>query len=468
MVRPTFTAPDDPPVDRSRDGLAVALGNASMLGAGYLMLGRVWLALGTTLVTGFLVILMVTVLPYVWFQLLIGLWWLALIAHGWLLAGGQKHLVASRFHRLVAASAVVPVLLAGVVLRADAFVVNWGISDARKSGDCVRALQVDGRIWLGHRVADAPLIAADDETARVCWRLQQAQKELSAVLITGDVVGLDSAYRRLATILAKAPGHERMVEVVLEPFLRGIPTKTPCVTASITDWLGARRDSHNLLDRSAPIARHAAPAALVGCADVLSAGNGWEPARQRYQQLIDRYPTSPLVPQAQEGVRRVTLAMELANARSLLTDAASGVAYCDSPTRYSGAPPYKRGYNRALFTGSTAYINHLPVSWRTTDPANAVLVVCAGEADYGSAVRTCPYTSEETGYAISVTFYRIAIPIKAYELRTGNLVANTKVQISGSSCPSRFTSQLDAPSQQYVSPSASDIQAAFKPLITRS
>ncbi|WP_163511274.1 hypothetical protein [Fodinicola acaciae] len=464
MDRQTMAAPDIPPVDRSRDALAVALGNASMLGAGYLMLGRLWLALGTTLASGLLVILMATVLPYVWFEALVILWWLALIAHGWLLAGGYTHLVASRFHRLVAASVTVPLLLCVVVLRADAFVINWGFSDARRHGDCAQALKIDGRIWLGHRVADAPLMAADDNTARICWRLQEARRQLASALSSGDTADLESAYRGMERILSKAPGHERMVQVVLDPFLRGIPAKSPCVTAAITDWLGQRFESHDMLDRSTPVARRAAPAALAGCGDILLAASAFASARGRYQQVIDQYPSSPFLAKAQDGVRRATLAIELADVRGLIADT-SGTGYCDYPAAYSGAPPYRKGYNRTVFLGDDTYTQHLPAGWRTTDAANATLVACAGEAEFGSAVRTCPYRDLTTGAGSYVTFYRVSVPIKAYELRTGNLVVNTKVQIGGSSCPDRLhTADL----QLFVTPSASDIEDAFRPMITRT
>jgi len=107
-----------------------------------------------------------------------------------------------------------------------------------------------------------------------------------------------------------------------------------------------------------------------------------------------------------------------------------------------------------------------------TPLSNAVLVICAGDSDYGTAVQTCDYESKFSVYGYeAVTFHKIAIPIRAYELRTGRLVANTKVQISGSSCPStlEYTTYLSfdsgPPSEVYVTPHASNVRAAFDSLI---
>ncbi|EHN75164.1 hypothetical protein SMCF_5375, partial [Streptomyces coelicoflavus ZG0656] len=70
---------------REPDPLAVAVGNASLFGAGYLLLGRRALFWAAGAVTASLLWLTYTT-ARTWCELLVALWWAALVAHGWWLA----------------------------------------------------------------------------------------------------------------------------------------------------------------------------------------------------------------------------------------------------------------------------------------------------------------------------------------------------------------------------------------------
>jgi hypothetical protein len=200
----------------------------------------------------------------------------------------------------------------------------------------------------------------------------------------------------------------------------------------------------------------------------------WTQARGRYQQLLDQYPGDALTSTAAAGVEQATVAIELANVRGLLQGPTSTQPeYCSSPAKYSAATPYRRGSNRAMIFGNDEYANRLPGSWRATDAAQAVLVVCAGEESHGAAVRTCPYENKTfPEFPIYVTFHKVAIPVKVYELRTGKLVASTKVQIGGASCPrvlhyTSYYSDLGPPADVYVAASDADVRAGFRALLNR-
>jgi hypothetical protein len=475
MDYPTYAAPEpEPPRVRTHDLLAVALGNASLLGIGYLMLGRRKLVVATGVVTAVLVSVLALAARSVWFEVVVLVWWAAVIAHGWFLAGGRARRVAERGQRLVALGVTVPVLLAVGLLRFDATGIERSVAEARDSGDCEQVVIAQDRVWFGHRMAGAPLTARGDKSVQACRRLQTAMDELAHGL-SGDTGALKTGFDTLAAVLAE-PGNDKTAAAVLDWFLRGVPATSPCEAAAVTDWLRHRRASHNALDRSAATVPRTAPAALVGCGDDLMADEDWTQARTRYQQLLDLYPGNALTAKARDGVKRATLSIELANVRSLLegpTD--SQPEYCDTPAKYSGAAPYRKGrVNRALFYGNDTYTKRLPGRWRTTDAARAVLVVCADERDQGTAVQTCPYQSRTSSRFTSVTFHKIAIPVKVYELRTGKKVADRKVQINGASCPPviRYTtySGLSDPGpdpDQYVKPSNADVRAAFSPLINR-
>ncbi|ONI90040.1 hypothetical protein ALI22I_14135 [Saccharothrix sp. ALI-22-I] len=461
-------------VARSHDPLAVALANASLLGVGYLMLRRRALAVVTGLVTVVLVILLASVTRSVWFEIVVVLWWAALIVHGWFLAGGRTRRVAVRGQRLVALGVTVPVLLAVALLRFDAAGIEGTVTEARGSGDCGQASTALDRVWLGHRVVDAPLTARGEKTVQACQRLSVARFELTAGL-TGDTDALSGGFDGLGSVLAELPGHEKMVDVVLDGFLSGLPVKDPCRTAEVTDWLRQRPATDNALDRSADVAARTAPAALVGCGDAHMAAEEWEQARTRYQQLLDQYPGQELTAKAQEGVRQATLAIELANVRGLLQGSpTTQPAYCANPAQYSGAAPYGPGTNRALLYGNYHYASKLPAEWRASDAAEAVLVVCAGEAEMGTPVQTCPYENKIfPEFPQDVTFRKIAIPVKVFELRTGQPVADTKIEIGGASCPEVLSytyygpTDLGPPGEVHVTASDDDVRAAFGSLINR-
>lgn len=472
MDHPMYAVADPEPVARSHDPLAVALANASLLGIGYLMLRRHWLAVVTGLVTGVLVALLASVARSAWFEVVVLLWWAALIAHGWVLAGGRRHRVAVRRQRLVALGVAVPVLLAVGFLRFDAASIERTVVDARHSGDCVQALAALDRVWLGHRVADAPMTVRGEPTVQACQRLLTAEDKLATALL-GDTDALQAGFDDLASVLADLPGHEQMVDAVLDGFLGGLPAKDPCDTVAVTDWLRQRQASNTVLDRSADVVARTEPAALVECGDYLADTKNWEKARTRYQQLLGRYPGHELTAKAQEAVQRVTLVIELADVRRRLQRSpGTQPEYCSGPARYSGAAPYDKGTNRALLYGTDEYTSKLPAEWLATDAADAELVVCAGEKEYGTPVKTCPYENKRLPqFPTNVTFHKIAIPVKAYELRTGKLVIDTKLEIGGASCPevleyTTYITDFGPPSQVYVTATDADVRAGFAPLIT--
>ncbi|NUS81707.1 MAG: hypothetical protein HOY75_02875 [Streptomyces sp.] len=477
MADPTYAAVPEPapPGGRAPDPLAAALGNASLLGVGYLLLGRRRLAVAAAAVTVVLVSVLVSV-ARPWCEAVVVVWWAAGIAHGWFLARGRggpgvQGGPAVRTRRLVALGVTAPVLLAAGFLRFDAARIERSVTEARESGDCARVLAAQDEVWIGHRIADAPLAARGDKTVKACHRLRAAKADLTTGL-TGDTGALKAGFDTLSSVLAQ-PGNGKTVDAVLDGFLGGLPTENPCRTVTVTDWLRHRRPTHNALDRSADTARRTAPAALVGCGDDLMAGKDWKKARDRYRQLLDQYPGDGLAAKARGGARRATLTIELEDVRDLLDGSTdTQPTYCSRPAKYSGAAPYGKGTNRALFYGNDTYTNKLPGAWRTTDAAHAVLVVCADEEDYGTSVRTCPYENKRfPNFPTDVTFHKIAIPVKVYELRTGKLVADRSVEISGTSCPRKLSyttygpTDLGPPSKVYVKASKADVRAGFRSLI---
>ena len=466
-------APDGPDRARAADRTAVALGNASLLGVGYLMLRRRVLALAAVAGTTVLVAQLVrTASPS--YEVAVVVWWAAVVVHGWFLArggGGRVTVRRRRGQRLVALGITLPLLLAVGLLRLDAFRIGRSVTEARESGDCAGVSKAQDGVWFGPRLADAPLTARGDEAVAACDRLRTAGAELRTAL-TGDTGALTEGFDTLASVLAE-DGNEKTAEATLNGFLGGLPAKDPCDTATVTDWLRDRKWSHDLLQRSADAAGRTEPAALVGCGDDLLADSAWEEARTYYDRLLIRYPGSDLADRARKGARKAALSIELANVRGLLSaETGTQPEYCSNPAKYSGAKPMGKGTNPALFYtsdqyGTTSdYPKQFPGSWKADDATDAVLVVCMGEGTFGDSVETCPYRSEATGAVGYKSFHRIEIPVKVYELHTGKLVADRKVQVSGTSCPSTIYA-AEGSGSMYVDPSKSDVRSAFRPLVVR-
>ena len=451
---------------RSNDPLAAAVGNASLLGVGYFLMRRGVIAVLSILVTAVLAVLLATTWRTTWFEIVFLVWWVALIAHGWFLAGRGAHKVKSRNQRITAVAVAVPVILVVALLRWNAMSIESDIDDARAAGDCPKAQGAIDGIWFGHHVVDAPMIVRSEQTTDACTRLTDAKQQFDAGLATGEPADFDKGFITLRGVLVALPGHEHMVDTVLDGFLKGLPTSDACRTAAITDWLRAQKPANDRLDRAKQILPKVEPNALLGCGDQMLATQSWESARTRYEQLIERYPTDPGVQHAKDGDAKAGLGIERDHVQELITNN----SYCDTPAKYSAAPAYKKGTNRGYFLGSDEYVDDLPSAWKTNDFTKASIMVCLGDHESGPVVRTCPYTYSGGIGAISVAFHKIAIPVKAYSLRTGKRVVDTKIQISGTSCPASFTYTSYAggpPGDQDVAPSKSGVQLAFKFLIVR-
>ncbi|MFJ8076751.1 hypothetical protein ACIQ7Q_23095 [Streptomyces sp. NPDC096176] len=466
-------APEPPRAPAPCDPVAAALGNASLLGIGYLLLGQWRLAALAVLGTAVLLDLTASAAA-TWCELLLLLWWAAGITHGWFLARGRAEHAVRRGQRAGALTVTVTVLLTAALLRVDAYGIEDRVNEAREGGDCEAAVAAQEEVWFGHRLAGAPVVEPGDAVVEACHRLERAASTLADAGWNGNTEDLERGFGILAGVL-KEPGNEQTVKAVLDTFLRALPTKDSCDTADITGWLRDREPSRDVLDRSADTATRTHPAALVGCGDDLMDEDDWQQARAHYQRFLDVYPDDARSGEARGGVEKATRAIELNKVRGLVDDtidAESG--YCDTPAKYSGAPPYRKGVNRALFLGDTEYTDRLPGDWRTGDPAKAALVVCADAAENGAAVETCYYENDLSEYLPhSVTFHKVKIPLKVYELRTGKRLDAREVQISGKSCPSVLYYEYYGPTalgpggEEFVSTAKSDVRDAFRSVVTR-
>ncbi|WP_280264796.1 hypothetical protein [Nocardia wallacei] len=153
----------------SADRWAIALGNASLLGIGYLLAGRRTAAVGPGFVTALLVVFLAGAARSVWAEVAVLLWWVTVVTHGWLLAARRPAPSARVWRqRIIALAAAIPVLAAVVLLRVDAARVGTQLARAREAGDCAAVAAGADRVHAGHRLADAPLTDTVDRSVRAC------------------------------------------------------------------------------------------------------------------------------------------------------------------------------------------------------------------------------------------------------------------------------------------------------------
>ncbi|MFA3876268.1 hypothetical protein ABS735_21695 [Streptomyces sp. MMCC 100] len=449
---------------REPDPLAVAVANASLLGAGYLILGRRALFWAAAVGTASLLWLTYTTAE-AWCELLVVLWWAAVVAHGWWLARRHPAAGPRRGQRVLALALTVPVLAAAGWVRFDAYGIEDRVTDARADGSCRAAVDTQEGVGFRHRLLAAPVAARGDTVVEACERLDTAAGYLSGGL-TGDLDMLASAFDRLGAVLDE-PGNERTVGATLKRYLGRLPTDDGCRNVRIADWLRERRTGpKDLTGPASATSARIIPGALVECGDALMTDEEWADARDSYQRLLDEHPGDGRADDAREGIRKASLAIELIQVRNLLDEADSmDSGYCRNPAKYSAAPAYRKGRSGAVFVGDTEYTDKLPQEWRAAT-SDAALVVCTDETEAGDTVETCQYRDHK-GHIGSVTFNKLAVRVKAYALRTGKLVTDRTVQIGGESCPGTLGYFGSLPPGMAVTPSDADVRDAFGPVVGR-
>ncbi|RZU10878.1 hypothetical protein EV645_6033 [Kribbella rubisoli] len=468
--------PGPPPKQlRPHDPLAVALGNASFLGLGYFLIRRRLFGILGLVGTAILVVLLCTQRKTGYEFALLG-WGVLQIVHGWFLARSQRLQAASRTKRLVALG-VTLVVLGGVAFgRYDAQRIDKQAVAERAAGDCGGVRAAQAKYNLGHRIGDAPRTVRVEGDVAACDRIDAAADVLQSATTLIDVPRMKAGFDQLSAVAAD-PNQQQTVGRAVDQFVGRFPLKDSCASLEVTEWLRTRKPVGNVLDRPNALVPKIEPNALLGCADAQAAKADWAGARSTYQLLVTRYPHAKQAVRARAGVQNANyqilqakIRAELARVRGLV----SSGGYCSTPAKYSPAPRVRGGVNRAVFSGASEYTSKLPSQWKGTTADNAALVVCAGEETQGSAVRTCRYTPfiGSSGTDTWVTFYKIQVPVRVYELRTGRLIRTGNVQISGSVCPATISyttyNGIGFPdTEQDVKPTAATIRSAFQPLVVR-
>jgi hypothetical protein len=513
-------SPDDPhphsfrrPVPRRRrerhgDPYAALIGNATLLGIGYLLLDRAKAFAVTLLVSAWLVCFAAVAPDTAPPRLLLLLWWTATMLHTcWLVRPGRLAARGTplvdlhgrepeRRSRLFAGAVLLLTLMAIVGIRFDAVQIVAAAEAAHREGDCERTEAVLAGFDATHRVADGALAGEVFANEEACELLLEAMGEgaqrgaatlksymdhpgamwdgawemrarllLDAALDPLDSesrVDVEEALDLMAAALDESPDRSRAVRAIAEDFVEDLAAYlgAECRVKELDEWLLAREPEHPALDEPLAAVSGLLPPAALECARATYRENDLNAARELYEEFLADHSDHELAAEAARELEEVETEIEREHVEDLLF----GGDYCGSPAPYRGAEAYSgSGTNPMWLFGLDSTEYEIPDSWTTANVDETVLVVCVEGPERGSFIESCEYEDFDGAYLGSVSFYANEFSIKAYELRTGGLVEDYSVELGGS-CPYVLTFYGSIDETRNVSYEPSDLRELFERL----
>ncbi|MEV3939271.1 hypothetical protein AB0K52_25235 [Glycomyces sp. NPDC049804] len=448
---------------RATDPVAAVAGNATMLGLGYMLMRRPILAALALCGTGFLVWSAAVQTENPLWRYLLPAWGLVMILHAWWLTrrARPEPLVdllepdPARRLRVWALTAAALVLLTVGWFRLDAWWIVHDAETAHARGDCVEAEAALGTLDAVHRVAFGPIVERGEEEGDACALLLAALAEgeespaaaagtigtyldhpgalwggagvkrgeflLQAAIRDGDpsLHNVEEGFAQLADTLEAHPDQSDAVRATVEGFMADLAeAASPCTGYTVDDWLASREWGAAELAEPIADAADQVPGRLLGCAQERD-GSDPVSAGILYREFLTAYPDHELAVEAAEGVL------------------ASG-GYCTNPVAYQGAPAADGPgpHPMRLLGGWGSDDRGFPESWIAETADETALVVCV-DAELGEYQDSCMYRSTTTGATRWATFFAHRFTIKAYSLRTGEVVADYAREI-GRACPDRL------------------------------
>jgi len=488
-----------------REPVAAAVGNASLLGVGYLILGRYRLA--ALAAAGSLVLVIgvaATEAPaWPWRAALLA-WWAASIAHGWYAGANRTDWRASeaapplgRRPRATGLGAGALVLLAVLAVAVHARVVGFGVTQAHEDGDCAAASEraadlgaldriVDGLaaadaaeqedacalVLAAQEIADrGPSVAIADLTEylehpgarwdgaldlRADVLLDLAAAELTDALTSGATAAADG-FDHLATVLDATPDRADEAQAVVDGFLAALPAADACAAMDVAAWTFEDPERFSGFEGVGSSVAAAAPAAILGCGAELTAAGDYDAAVAAYELFLDEFPDHPDLATAQGG-------FDLATVRPLLDGwpedpTVTAPSYCRLPEPLSTAPDYAGAgpHRMALFGFDRS--DALPGDWLAADITEASIAVCSGSLEEGERVGSCDYEG-----GVTVEFFTQRFQVTVINVRTGEQIYEGPIDVGGD-CPDTIYFYDEPPSSMSVDSTDADFEAAFESLV---
>jgi hypothetical protein len=459
------------PGRRTADPVAVLLGNASLLGLGYLFLRRWRLALLALAGTTALVIALGVTAgsPVVLTALVV--WGAAMVVHGWVLV--RRSLPAARpwSQRIVAGAVVVALVALVIGLRTATERTVHDAAAAHTAGDCERASTLLERLGPADRTVHGSVALRGEANLEACGLLLDAlaladpdvagpQDAADAVAVymrhpnalwegagprraellldsaydegAVDQKALEAGFEQLATTLDEAPGEAGPVESVVEGFLADLAEEPDhCAVRDVVEWVDGQDWTVPELAEPVAAASDEVPRRILWCARTLADADELTRSRHTYEALLRDFPSDRRADVASDELYDVITGIQRKHVRDLLT----AHRYCANPEPYRGAAPYRRsGANPMRVYGIDPVAHAFPRPWRAKSLDDMVLVACVDGPKNGSYQDTCLYESDASPWGSEVRFYASRFDVKLYEVRTGRQVAAFSDEF-GEPCP---------------------------------
>ncbi|GHH76176.1 hypothetical protein [Promicromonospora soli] len=504
------------------DLVAVLLGNATLLGLGYIYLRRWGLALLALAGTALLVIVLAAAAGSAAAVTALAVWWAAMVAHAWWLArrarsaAGPAAAVGAAavitegpgrtrsWPRRIVAGAVVVALAATVVgLRVGTAQTVHDAADAHAAGDCERATKLLDRLGPTDRVVygskalegaadleacglllDALALGEQDppqpeeaaaavatymEHPSALWEgagPRRAEYLLDDAYVSGQVDerALEAGFEQLTTTLDTTPSQAGPVESVAEAFLADLAEDPDdCAARDVVEWVDGQDWSAPELAGPVAAASGEVPRRVLECARTLAATGRLKVARHTYEAFLRDFRTDRRADAASGELYDVVTGLQRRNVRDLL----SAGRYCSNPQPYRDASPYRGGGTNPMRVFGISPATHgFPRSWRAHDLDDMVLVACVDGPRKGSYQDTCLYEDDLNPFGSDVSFYASRFDVQLYEVRTGRKVADFSDEF-GEPCPpsilvESYTSYFSPPGWKRSSVTSAEIRGMFE------
>jgi hypothetical protein len=488
IVRPageppgTAPSPAGPPEDPWRSGpvraklptadlLAVLLGNATLLGVGYLFLRRWRLALLALAGTTALVIALGATAGSPIVLVALAVWCAAMVGHGWWLVRGSSPAARPWSQRIVAGVVVVSLLALVVGLHTATERTVSDAAEAHAAGDCEQASALLENLGPVDRAMNGPMAlegAADLEAcgllldAREIERAGWSHRPAAAAAVATYMrhpnaqwegagprraeLLLDAAYDRegvhrkamragfeqLTTTLDETPGQAGRVESVVGDFLADLAEERDhCAVRGLVEWVDGQDWAAPALAEPVAAASGEVPRRVLGCARALADADRLTASRDAYQAFLQDFRSDRRADAASAELYDVITGIQRKNVRDLLDT----YQYCADPAPYRGADPYRRNARNPMRVfGMDPTAHDFPRSWQANGLKNMVLVACVDGPKRGSYQDTCLYESDASPFGSDVRFYASRFDVRLYEVRTGRRVASFTEEF-GEPCP---------------------------------
>lgn len=455
------------------DPVVVLVGNATLLGIGYLV-DRRWRAAVIAVLGAAVLVLVLAAEPgmRVW-PFALGAWWIGILLHSvWICRDRLGDAIGpDRSDNVWTARIAITGLAAAMagalfMVRADAGGILDEASQAHHGGDCAEATDVLGRINTAHRIAanadagdaidqldacalllsaeqyDDPEAAIDALTEYVdhpgaMWDgagLRLAEQQMAAA-VTGAHFESDAeaAIIQLERTLEAHPSLSDEADQVVEGFIAAFGELEPCKGLAVFDWIAARESDDDVVVALSGAAAAQVPAQLVECARADAEAARYASAIALFQRFTQDYPDHELSRAVATELAAAQNALALENERAAMEELLTTGGYCEDPVPYSQAAPRSGDRSVSVWPlGDPEIVSVFPPGLAASALEQTAEVACITGPERGRLLETCEYLGVFAG---DVRFYAVEVRVRIYELRTAEVVEDYTVEFDDGTCP---------------------------------